>query len=66
MIELRESIAGDLPAFIEMEQDADTSGFILPYSLERHRSVLRMHIRSQQKHVPPKPGKRKIIQDGTE
>jgi hypothetical protein len=30
MIELHESIAGDLPVFIEMEQDTDTSGFILP------------------------------------
>jgi RimJ/RimL family protein N-acetyltransferase len=40
MIELRESISEDIPAFIEMEKDADTSGFILPYSLERHRSEL--------------------------
>jgi hypothetical protein len=33
MDELRESIPGDIPAFIELEKDADTSGFILPYSL---------------------------------
>jgi len=38
MIELRESISRDLPAFTEMEKNADTAGFILPYSLERHRS----------------------------
>ena len=39
MIELRESIPRGLPAFIEMEKDADTSGYILPYSLAQHRSV---------------------------
>jgi RimJ/RimL family protein N-acetyltransferase len=38
MIELRESIPRDIPAFIEMEKDADTSDFILPYSPERHQS----------------------------
>jgi len=30
MIELRESIPGDIPVFIKMEKDAKTSGFILP------------------------------------
>ena len=38
MIELRESIPGDIPTFIEMEKDADTCGCILPYSLKRHQS----------------------------
>jgi RimJ/RimL family protein N-acetyltransferase len=37
MIELRPSRIEDLHFFHAMEQDADASAFILPYSLQRHR-----------------------------
>jgi GNAT superfamily N-acetyltransferase len=37
MIELRQSRIEELDFFHVMEQDADTSAFILPYSLQRHR-----------------------------
>jgi RimJ/RimL family protein N-acetyltransferase len=36
MIELRESAPTELAQFCRMEQEQDTSQFILPYSLQRH------------------------------
>lgn len=39
MIELRRAQLSQLPLFCEMEQDADTSPYILPTTLDQHRQA---------------------------
>ncbi|TOP74542.1 histone acetyltransferase [Vibrio parahaemolyticus] len=40
MLELRESVAEEASAFVEMERSHDTKDFVIPYSLEKHRNLI--------------------------
>lgn len=40
VLELRKSVTSEASAFVEMECSQDTKGFVIPYSLEKHASLI--------------------------
>lgn len=40
MLELRKSVISEASAFVEMECSPDTKGFVIPYSVEKHVSLI--------------------------
>lgn len=40
VLELRKSVLSEASAFVEMECSSDTKGFVIPYSVEKHVSLI--------------------------
>ncbi len=40
VLELRKSVISEASAFVEMECSSDTKGFVIPYSVEKHVSLI--------------------------
>ncbi|MGR5355132.1 GNAT family N-acetyltransferase [Vibrio chagasii] len=40
VLELRKSVISEVSAFVEMECSSDTKGFVIPYSVEKHVSLI--------------------------
>lgn len=40
VLELRKSVISEASAFVEMECSPDTKGFVIPYSVEKHVSLI--------------------------